>query len=136
MVITDPSDERLKEDITPSTFDCLGTVLRIPVHQFRWKPTRRDEESPVRDLGDKRTRIQADGRAPMIPIGFVAQRLHQVFPEAVMRGDDGEIEPRQRFNWSVDKNTMLATLTGAIQQLCAKVDALETRVAQLEGTSA
>lgn len=77
-----------------------------------------------------------DGRAPMIPVGFVAQRLYEVFPEAVKKGDDGEGDPQQRFNWDIDKTTMLATLTGAIQQLSAKVESLEARVAELEGSPA
>jgi hypothetical protein len=129
------SDARLKEDIAASTFDCLDIVLRLPLQQFRWKPTIKPEDSPVRDVGDKRTRMQArDGRTPLIPVGFVAQLLYQVFPEAVCKGDDGEAEPSQRFNWDVDKNTMLATLTGAIQQLSAKVESLEARVMELEGS--
>jgi Chaperone of endosialidase len=131
--LTGQSDERAKEDIAPSVFDCLATIIKLPIHQFRWKPTQKPQDSPIRDLGDKRTRATRDGRSPLIPIGFVAQQLHKVFPEGVQKGDDGEADPSQRFNWNVDVNTILATLTGAIQQLSAKVEALEERVVKLEG---
>jgi hypothetical protein len=125
------SDARLKQDIAPSTFDCLATVNSLPIHQFRWKPTK-IPDGPIRDLGDKRTRKAKDGRTPLMRVGFIAQELYKVFPESVMKGDDGGADITQRFQWNVEANTMLATLTGAIQQLNAKVESLEARVAELE----
>ena len=35
------------------------------------------------------------------------------------KGDDGNTDPRNHFVWDIDANTMLAVLTGAVQQLAA-----------------
>jgi Chaperone of endosialidase len=122
--VTGQSDERLKEDIAPSTFDCLGTVLRLPIDQFRWKPKIIAEPSHVIDPPTP-SDVRRDGRTPLIPVGFVAQRVHQVFPEGVIQGDEGIYNPTNKFIWNMEANTMLAVLTGAIQQLEARVKALE-----------
>lgn len=93
------SDERLKQDIRPSSFDCLASVLRWPLYQFRWK----------------------DSEAPPVPIGFVAQRQAEAFPESVTRGREEDAA------WNIDTNAALAALTGAVQQLADRIDALEAR---------
>jgi hypothetical protein len=105
-------DEKLKQDIAPSTFDCLAAIRKMRFYQFRWK----DYRNPLRPK-------PAQEDAPTIPIGFVAQRLYEDFPEAVVRlpklVDKGALAM-----WSGDVNTLLATLCGAIQQLDAEVAAL------------
>ena len=76
------SDERIKDNIAPSTFDCLAAVMATPLFQFQWK-----------DLGqtpDLKTASVREG-APIVPVGFVAQRQHEVFPDSVIPGtEDGE----------------------------------------------
>jgi hypothetical protein len=124
--LSNQSDERLKADIAPSTFDCLAAVLATPLFQFRWK----DGTVPGQAL-----LATAEPRedAPLVPIGFVAQRQHAVFPESVYAGSEiGESPQNATRVWSMDHNTLCATLFGAIKQLVETNAALVARVETLE----
>jgi hypothetical protein len=103
-VIGTLSDERLKENIAPTTFDCLAAVLASPLFEYR---------------------LRDDPDGDLIPIGFIAQRLHAAFPSAVRVGatlPDGDTG-----RWQIDPQSALAAAYGAIQQLAARVVALEAR---------
>jgi hypothetical protein len=122
--LSNQSDERRKTDIAPSTFDCLAAVLASPLFQFRWK----DATEPAQMFT---AAPKAD--APLIPIGFVAQRQHAVFPESVFVGGEiNESAEGATSVWSMDHNTICAALCGAVQQLVAMNEALAARVATLE----
>jgi Chaperone of endosialidase len=118
--LTNQCDERLKQDIAPTRFDCLAAVEKIPLYQFRW----RDNSTP----GD----IKPVGSTPetLVPIGLVAQRVEEVAPSLIVKppappataASDAPFNPMQ-----IDTNTMFAVLIGAIQQLAARVEQLETR---------
>ena len=88
------SDERLKDDIAPSTFDCLAAVLVTPLYEFRFQ-----------------------GANTLIPLGFVAQRQQEAFPESVAEGS----------TLGINTNVMLAALVGAVQQLSAEITELKQR---------
>lgn len=85
-------DMRLKQDIKPSRFDCLAALRRMRLYQFRWRARGED--------------------APLVPVGFVAQRLEEDFPETVR-------------DLEVETNVMLAALVGAVQQLDRDIAELE-----------
>jgi len=116
--LTNQSDERLKQDIAPATFDCLAAVEKIPLYQFRW----RDNSTP----GD----IKPVGSTPetLIPIGLVAQRIQEVAPSLIVKppappataSSDAPFNPMQ-----IETNNMFALLLGAIKQLAARVEQLE-----------
>jgi hypothetical protein len=114
--IANASDERMKEGIAPSTFDCLSTVLKFPLKQFRWKsypegdPWRLKEARAARD-------------APVIPVGMIAQQIHEIFPEGVRKGDDHD--DHLGVVWDFDRNAMISLLIGAVQQLTKRVEELE-----------
>ena len=55
-------------------------------------------------------------------IGFVAQELYEVYPQAVSAGDDGE-EVAQ--SWGVDFSKLVPLLVAEIKSLRARVAALE-----------
>ena len=57
-------------------------------------------------------------------IGFVAQELEEIIPEVVWQGDK---------NLTVDYGSLVAVAFKAIQELSAKLDAAEARIAALEG---
>jgi hypothetical protein len=68
--------------------------------------------------------------------GFIAHELQEVVPDCVTGekdavNEDGSIKPQ-----GIDTSFLVATLTAAIQELSAKNDALEARVAALEGAQA
>lgn len=112
--LANASDERMKFDIAPSSLDCLATVLELPLAEYRW--------ADVDDPNNLRGRRQRPD-ARLNRVGMIAQRVHRVFPEGVMQGDTfdrvlGRV-------WQLDQNNMLALGFGAIQQLAARVAALE-----------
>jgi hypothetical protein len=120
--IASACDERLKFDIAPSSQPYLDTVLNIPLHEFRWKD-HSDPGNPVEDPN-----------APLVPIGLIAQEVYEVAPYLVTKGNDVEPGSKESRNdvplvaWNIDRNNMLAVLIGAVQQLSARVAALEARL--------
>tara|TARA_R110000851_G_scaffold328599_1_gene499594 strand:- start:98 stop:622 length:525 start_codon:yes stop_codon:yes gene_type:complete len=59
-------------------------------------------------------------------IGFIAQELQEVYPDAVAEGDDGML---QIAGWSKQEARLVSALQGAVE----KINQLETRIAALEG---
>jgi len=96
----------------PSTLDCLATVRALPLHEYRWQahddPWDLTNPTPHPDL--KR-------------VGMIAQRVYEIFPEGVMKGDDHT--DHMGLIWNIDQNNMIALLVGALQQLTTRVVTLE-----------
>jgi hypothetical protein len=102
------SDYRLKENVAPMTGG-LAKVAQLKPCIYTWK---------------------ADGSDGQ---GFIAHELQEVCPQAVSGqkdavNKDGSIDPQ-----GVDTSFLVATLTSAIQELNAKVEAQAVRIAELEG---
>jgi len=106
--ITAYSDRRLKKDIVSLPEDTLERVLKVEAVSFKMKNKRKD--------GD-RTRI-----------GFVAQQLQECFPELVTPELNGYL--------SVSYGNMTSVLVKALQQLHAKVEDLEARLAAASAPAA
>ena len=99
------SDYRLKEDIAPM-IGALAKVQALKPVTYKWKETQQAGE------------------------GFIAHELAEVCPEAVT-GKKDEVDENGKAKYqSIDQSFLIATLTAAIQELNAKVTALET---QLQG---
>jgi hypothetical protein len=101
------SDYRLKENIAPMT-GALAKVSSLKPCTYTWKST---------------------GEASQ---GFIAHELQAVVPDAVTGekdavNEDGSIKPQ-----GIDTSFLVATLTAAIQELKATVDAQAARIAALE----
>lgn len=94
------SDYRLKEDFEPIT-DAVALVAATPVYQFRWKAT--------------------PGAAKVF--GFVAHEAQATVPEAVTGFKDG---PQMQ---GIDQSKMVPLLWAAVQELAARVAALEAQLA-------
>jgi hypothetical protein len=97
------SDYRLKENVTPMT-GALNTVAQLKPVTYTWK---------------------ADGSDGQ---GFIAHELQAVVPDCVTGEKDavdeeGNIKPQ-----GIDTSFLVATLTAAIQELNAKVTALEKQL--------
>jgi hypothetical protein len=120
------SDERYKQDIAPSEVDCLGVVRRIPLYQFRFMdfaPKQESDDVPFEENTHPHVSRAAPPKpakpdTPLQTVGFIAQRMHEVFPEAAY--GDGE----DFLSWGVHTDKVLALLVGAVQQLA---DILESR---------
>ncbi len=109
VIIRDPSDERLKENIT-DVENALDILTELRGVRYEW----RDKER----FGDQ------------IEIGFIAQEVDQVLPEVVRKG--GEY-------WSLNTRNILAIVVEGVKEIWAivqghsrQITELETRVAELE----
>jgi len=96
------SDYRLKENVQPMT-EALAIVAALKPVSFNWKVD------------------GSDGQ------GFIAHELAEVVPDCVTGEKDavnenGSIKPQ-----GIDTSFLVATLTAAIQELAAKVAALEAK---------
>jgi len=103
------SDYRLKENVQPME-NALAKVTALKPVTFTWKSTGTNDD------------------------GFLAHELQSVVPHAV-RGEKDEMnadgEPVYQ---SIDTSVLVATLTAAIQELKAIVDAQGAEIAALKGT--
>jgi len=128
------SDYRLKEDVQPMT-GASDRVMALKPCNFAWK---------------------ADGSRVD---GFLAHEAQEVVPESVtgvkdaMREEEYEVTPaildedgnvvteavmgtRQVPDYQgIDQSKLVPLLTAALQEALTKIDALETRIATLEGTA-
>ena len=97
------SDERLKENIQDSD-SATQSIKDIKVRKFNWK-----NNSDI-----------------TIDYGFIAQELIKCVPEAVHEGTDEKDENgNYRFNWGVGYANLVPRLVKTIQELEARITALE-----------
>jgi hypothetical protein len=108
------SDYRLKENIAPMT-GALAKVAQLKPVTYIWKSTGETSQ------------------------GFIAHELQAVVPDCVTGVKDAVDEEGNPVHQGIDTSFLVATLTAAIQELNAKVDAQaitianqETRLAALE----
>jgi hypothetical protein len=109
-VYSTSSDYRLKENVQPMT-GALAMMLALKPCTYTWKN---------------------DGSAGQ---GFIAHELQEVCPSAVVGEKDavnenGSIKPQ-----GIDTSFLVATLTAALQELNAKVDAQDAEISLLKGQS-
>ena len=107
---TSGSDVRMKENIVDEG-SRLQDILDIQVRRFDWKHS---------------------GKAGL---GFIAQELNDICPEAVVVGDDEVYEDDSTDDshkkgdlknpWQISKESLVPALVKAVQELSAKVTALE-----------
>jgi hypothetical protein len=103
------SDYRLKDDIQPMTGALAKVALLKPV-TYKWK---------------------ADGTDGQ---GFIAHELQAVVPDCVV-GEKDEVTAEGKPQYQgIDTSFLVATLTAAIQELKAIVDAQGAEIAALKGT--
>ena len=115
---TGTSDERMKENIVNYSTGMLNKVLSMRTVQFNYKYS---------DPSNRR-------------VGLIAQELREIEPcliteEAISPSDSNYqyINAESVLMPDIEGITALAIAAGAIKELNAKVDALEARVAELEG---
>ena len=104
------SDYRLKENVQPMQ-DALAVVEQLNPVTYTWK---------------------ADGSAGQ---GFIAHELQAVVPDCVTGEKDAVDEDGNPMYQGVDTSFLVATLTKAIQELKAELDAAKARIAALEGAT-
>ena len=101
------SDYRLKEDVAPMV-GALDSVLKLKPVTYTWKSNGAFDN------------------------GFIAHELQEVLPSAVSGKKDALFEDGSMNPQCVDYSKLVATLTSAIQELNAKVDAQAAEIAALK----
>jgi hypothetical protein len=104
------SDYRLKENIAPMT-GALATVQALKPVTYTWK---------------------VDGSNGQ---GFIAHELAEVVPDCVSGEKDAVNEDGSIKSQGIDTSFLVATLTAAIQELNAKVDAQALEIQALKGVA-
>jgi len=104
------SDYRLKENIAPMT-GALATVSALKPVTYKWK---------------------VDGSNGQ---GFIAHELQAVVPDCVSGEKDAVDAERNPVYQGIDTSFLVATLTAAIQELNAKVDAQALEIQALKGVA-
>ena len=104
------SDYRLKENIAPMS-GALGVVQQLKPCTYTWK---------------------SDGTNGQ---GFIAHELQEVVPDCVTGEKDAVDEEGNPKYQGIDTSFLVATLTAAIQELNAKVDAQAAEIKALKGTA-
>ena len=102
------SDYRLKEEVIPMT-NALAKVAQLKPRTYKWK---------------------LNGEAAQ---GFIAHELQEVVPEAVAGVKDELDEDGKPKYQGVDTSFLVATLTAAMQEQQATIEALTNRITALEG---
>jgi hypothetical protein len=102
------SDYRLKENVQPIT-GALATVTQLKPVTYKWKSD------------------GSDGQ------GFIAHELQAVVPDCVVGEKDAADAEGKPVYQGIDTSFLVATLTAAIQELKAIVDAQGAEIAALKG---
>jgi len=113
------SDRRLKKNIVDSSIG-LAEINQIQVRNFEYKT--KDDLSEIESDG----LVEADIiDASGVQVGAIAQEIQDVLPKCVTEQSTGVL--------SLNTDNLTWHLIKAVQELSAKNDALEARIATLEG---
>lgn len=104
-----PSDYRIKQSIADAPRNGIDTVGRLRPVTYRMA-----DVGVFRDDGETR-------------LGLIAHEVHAVIPSAVSGAKDGVDERGEMMPQSVNVLPLITALVQAVQELTAKVAALETR---------
>jgi hypothetical protein len=104
------SDYRLKKDIAPMT-GALATVAQLKPVTFKWKSD------------------SSNGQ------GFIAHEIQAIVPDCATGEKDAVDAEGKPVYQGVDTSFLVATLTAAIQELNAKVEAQAAEIAALKGNN-
>ena len=107
--LADTSDVRLKKDIVDTSIKGLDSINAMKVRDFKWKKS--DE---------------------LVTAGFIANELKEVCPHVVDGepndiNEDGSVKPM-----TISRELLVPVLTRAVQELSAKVDAMQIEINNLK----
>ena len=107
--LADVSDVRLKKDIVDTSVKGLDSINAIKVRDFKWKKNNE-----------------------LVTAGFIASELKEICPHIVDGelddlNEDGSIKPM-----TISRELLVPVLTKAVQELSAKVDAMQIEINNLK----
>ncbi len=106
------SDSRLKTNIRNTGLG-LSTIMKMKIRDYEWK---------------------ADGKT--VNAGFIAQELYEVYPEAVSKGNDGDLDSKTGGTWMVNYAGITPLLVKAIQDQQAEIEELQKQNSDLKNENA
>jgi hypothetical protein len=114
------SDRRIKENIVDTSLNAITELNKVRVVDFTWNDPS-DKAINNRNSRGKWT-------------GCIAQEIVDVFPFAVNapRPEGGEIDHDSEALWGMEYNQLVPVLIKGFQEIQAKIETLETKVAALE----
>jgi hypothetical protein len=115
------SDERIKLNIAPSEIDALDILKQIPVDQYDIKPEVASVFRALRGMHGREVLASSDH----VAIGLVAQKLQALIPEAVYVGPQPGDNALPEDSHNITLPAITPYLIRAVQQLVARVEALE-----------
>lgn len=124
------SDERIKSNIAQSEIDALGLLSQVQVSQFDIKPEAAAWCQSVGKEPEERTQMMRDAQPAHVGIGFVAQQVKDLIPEAVFCAHQRGLSPDGPLPddlLTINQQMFVPYLVRAVQQLQARVEALEGR---------
>ena len=104
------SDRRIKENIEDASRYSLESISKIKVRDYNL----------IKDPLKKTT------------IGFIAQELYEIFPDAVVPGNDGDPFDGLKNVWAVDYTKLVPLLTKGIQELNVKIENQSKQIDELK----
>lgn len=112
---TTTSDMRLK-NITNKEIDALQILKKLKTTEFSWKDT-----EDARKYGDPNKK----------EYGYIAQQVHEIIPEATVIGND-ELDENGKLisKWYVLDSKLTPYLVRSIQQLCDRIEYLESKLSE------
>lgn len=120
------SDERIKENIHPTSVDALAAITGLEVSEFDVKGPAAAWFANVDKDTAGRLEAMVDAEPVHVPIGFVAQRIENFVPEAVVDSTGMGIHPEGSPIPSDAKNVvsqeMIPYLVRAVQQLAELIE--------------
>jgi len=124
------SDERIKDNIAPTTVDALATLNAIQVSQFDIKPDCAAWFATVGEQDvDKRVEAMQEAAAPHVAIGLVAQHVREHIPECINvtdQSNQSEHSPLPSDMMTMTQENFAPYFLRAIQQLSDRLMALES----------
>ena len=108
------SDRRIKKNIVDNTVG-LDAINKVQVKNFEYRTEDEITEVPSHAVINKQG----------VQLGVIAQEIQTILPDMVNEESTGVL--------SVNPDNMTWYLVNAVQELSAKNDALEARIAELEG---
>lgn len=132
------SDERIKQDIRDTTHDALKTILSLPVREFSLKADVAAWQSSVGMSPEDRAERMKTATPLPVRIGFIAQELGEIVPEArtITRGSHPEGSPLPDDMQAVSFQQLVPYLVRAIQQQQELIEKLTARVNARDGRKA
>ena len=130
------SDERIKENIRDTEVDALAVLAALPVRAFDVKAEVAAHLAGIGKTPEERALIVPAPAPVPVPIGFVAQEVKALIPEAVSitQQPEGSVLPADMHN--LIQQNMVPYLVRAIQQQQEQIEALTVKVLKLEGKKA